>query len=606
MSDEYEYKVSVVVIVYNTEEFLEECMDSLVNQTLDDIEIICVNDESKDGSLNILRKYAKKYDNIKIINQKNQGGANAGNNGLKVAKGEYVTMIDSDDIVVLDAYEKLYNKAKETDSDIVSGKAYKNVRGVMKALRTHNDMWDFERTMDIKKDYNLYNDTSYWNKLFKKTFVDEIDLHMIPGRIYADIPLCTYAFVNSKKVTFIPEVVYYWNKREWNTSITKNRHDIDNMLDKLGLYYILKSYFDDMELFENVIKVLMDRFYLPIPGILEDEEFKDIYIGKMKEILMDINNPLENRYMDNIINFYSYLILNDHESALVEFVDRYTDVRDTIYENGKTYWDLKYFRNPEYNIPDEIFEIKSMLSNFISIDNYRLDRNFLYFDNISVPKNIKFDEVNVLFEGITHKYGFRENNIVVFNLENMGDNTFNAKLDLNDLDNVNIFYIYLEFKYDGKIEKYRIIKSHFDTKVGEEYVDYRFTTFNQADNFVLVNSYLKDIFDMKLDENKMHLLSNGKGDINYRVCIQHKKKNDRVYFDQIFIDDEYPTNKFELNWDHSIEKNIRYDLFIEINKRLQEITPDFFTNFKNQIIDYDDGKIELFENNDNGISIIYK
>ena len=123
MSDEYEYKVSVVVIVYNTEEFLEECMDSLVNQTLDDIEIICVNDESKDGSLNILRKYAKKYDNIKIINQKNQGGANAGNNGLKVAKGEYVTMIDSDDIVVLDAYEKLYNKAKETDSDIVSGKA---------------------------------------------------------------------------------------------------------------------------------------------------------------------------------------------------------------------------------------------------------------------------------------------------------------------------------------------------------------------------------------------------------------------------------------------------------------------------------------------------
>ena len=170
MSDEYEYKVSVVVIVYNTEEFLEECMDSLVNQTLDDIEIICVNDESKDGSLNILRKYAKKYDNIKIINQKNQGGANAGNNGLKVAKGEYVTMIDSDDIVVLDAYEKLYNKAKETDSDIVSGKAYKNVRGVMKALRTHNDMWDFERTMDIKKDYNLYNDTSYWNKLFKKTW----------------------------------------------------------------------------------------------------------------------------------------------------------------------------------------------------------------------------------------------------------------------------------------------------------------------------------------------------------------------------------------------------------------------------------------------------
>lgn len=112
MLNEFEYKLSVVVLVYNTEDYLEECLDSLINQTLDNIEIICVNDESTDNSLNILKKYARKYDNIKIIDQKNQGGAVAGNNGLKVAKGEYVTLIDSDDIVVRDAYEKMYNKAK--------------------------------------------------------------------------------------------------------------------------------------------------------------------------------------------------------------------------------------------------------------------------------------------------------------------------------------------------------------------------------------------------------------------------------------------------------------------------------------------------------------
>ena len=71
----YEYKLSVVVIVYNTELYLNECLNSLVNQTLNDIEIICVNDESTDNSLNILKKFAKKYRNITIINQKNQGGA---------------------------------------------------------------------------------------------------------------------------------------------------------------------------------------------------------------------------------------------------------------------------------------------------------------------------------------------------------------------------------------------------------------------------------------------------------------------------------------------------------------------------------------------------
>ena len=104
MSSENEYKLSVVLLVYNTEDLLEECLDSLVNQTLDDMEIICVNDESKDNSLNILKRYAKKYDNIKIIDQKNTGGATAGNNGLKMAKGEYITFVDAND--VLD--EKLY------------------------------------------------------------------------------------------------------------------------------------------------------------------------------------------------------------------------------------------------------------------------------------------------------------------------------------------------------------------------------------------------------------------------------------------------------------------------------------------------------------------
>ena len=88
------------VNTYNTEDLLEECMDSLVNQTLDDMQIICVNDESQDNSLNILKRYAKKYDNIKIIDQKNTGGATAGNNGLKMAKGEYITILDSDDVVV--------------------------------------------------------------------------------------------------------------------------------------------------------------------------------------------------------------------------------------------------------------------------------------------------------------------------------------------------------------------------------------------------------------------------------------------------------------------------------------------------------------------------
>ena len=93
-----QYKLSVVVLVYNTENYLKECLDSLVNQSMPDLQIIAVNDESPDNSGEILNEYEKKYPNITVIHQKNSGGANAGNHGLKYATGEFITLMDSDDI----------------------------------------------------------------------------------------------------------------------------------------------------------------------------------------------------------------------------------------------------------------------------------------------------------------------------------------------------------------------------------------------------------------------------------------------------------------------------------------------------------------------------
>ena len=205
MAKEYEYKLSVVLIVYNTEEFLEECLDSLVNQTLDDMEIICVNDESTDNSLNILKKYAKKYDNIKIIDQKNQGGAVAGNNGLKQAKGEYVTLLDSDDIVVLDAYEKLYNKAKETDSDIVGGKPAIYFKGHLKEISLKHNIWLKERSINPDNDFDIYYDVFYWDKIYRRELIEKNDIYMIPGKLYADAPLVFKAYFYAKKNLFLEE-----------------------------------------------------------------------------------------------------------------------------------------------------------------------------------------------------------------------------------------------------------------------------------------------------------------------------------------------------------------------------------------------------------------
>lgn len=115
-------KVSVIIPVYNTEKFLRKCLDSVCNQTLQDIEIICINDCSTDGSLEILREYARKDNRIKLIELlENCGAAKARNIGIDIAEGEYLGFIDSDDYIDLDFYENLYAKAIETSADVVKG-----------------------------------------------------------------------------------------------------------------------------------------------------------------------------------------------------------------------------------------------------------------------------------------------------------------------------------------------------------------------------------------------------------------------------------------------------------------------------------------------------
>ena len=128
-------KVSVIVPVFNTEKYLEKCLNSLINQTLQDIEIICINDGSTDKSADIIKKFANKDSRFKLINHEpNKQGA-ARNTGMKIAKGEYIGFVDSDDWVDLEYYEKLYNAAKRHNFDIALGT---NVR-VKKNINKNED-----------------------------------------------------------------------------------------------------------------------------------------------------------------------------------------------------------------------------------------------------------------------------------------------------------------------------------------------------------------------------------------------------------------------------------------------------------------------------------
>lgn len=613
MPDNYEYKLSVVVIVYNTEYYLEECLDSLVNQTLDSMEIICVNDGSTDNSLNVLNKYAKKYDNIKVIDQENAGGANAGNRGLKEAKGEYVALVDSDDIVVEDAYEKMYNKAKETNSDIVGGKPNIYLLNYQRSVYYNHDIWDCEKTIKPDEYLDIYYDVFYWDKIYRRKLIEEHDIYMIPGKLYADAPMVFKAYFYANKITLIPDIVYYWRKRDLEainegdsyTSITKNLLDIDNMHDRLITYYYLKEYFNEAgkeKGFDDFIKLYLERFFYPINGIIKDENFKKTYLKELTPILEDIEDIYNNK-LDIKYNLFIYFILNNQIDTLEEFINFYLDDRNIITENFKTYWNLKYLKNPKYNIPKELFEINSIYSRFIKIDRITVDKDYVYFQNIYVPGKIKIDEAYLTLIGLTIKGDSRNQNKIEFPLEIVNKNTFNAKLPITEIKTINVFDVYLRFKYEGKDDLIRVTNNHFKKIDKDNLTSNKLTIpfFTKLGNLSISNMNCKNIFEIKTNREKMTIINTTKSSINYKIFINFKRKNNRVYFTR----DEEGEHKniFELPWKYSLDKNIKYTLYLRIHQKNYKLTKDYFKNFEEKIIDSDVGEICLSEGKGNSVTL---
>ncbi len=201
-------KISIVVPVYNVEKYLKRCLDSLVNQTLKDIEIICVNDGSKDNSLNILEEYAKKDNRIVILNQKNAGLSAARNTGMEIAKGEYIGFVDSDDWVDLDFFEKLYIAAKNNDCDIAVADFIREHPTKKKKRLNITKEEIFEKPEDKYLACKTYREGCVWNKIYRTEFLKRIDLKFVVGMYYEDRDFTARSLFYSKKLITVPDTYY--------------------------------------------------------------------------------------------------------------------------------------------------------------------------------------------------------------------------------------------------------------------------------------------------------------------------------------------------------------------------------------------------------------
>ena len=207
-------KVSIVLPIYNVEKYLRRCIDSVINQTLREIEIILVDDGSPDDCGQICDEYCKKDERIKVIHQKNRGLSAARNSGIEIATSEYICFIDSDDYIEKDMIEYLYNNAKKYNTDITCcgfTNIYEN--GINEKITTVKEkkIYSSKEALDIHL-LSGYIEVVAWNKLYKLELFANI--RYPEGLLYEDM-LTTYKLLDiSNNILLLPDSKYYYCKRK--------------------------------------------------------------------------------------------------------------------------------------------------------------------------------------------------------------------------------------------------------------------------------------------------------------------------------------------------------------------------------------------------------
>ena len=227
-------KVSIIVPIYNVEKYLDICLDSIINQSFDDFEVICVCDGSKDTSLSIARQYSLLDRRIRVISQPNKGLGAARNTGMRFAKGEYITFVDSDDCLSHIAIEKLYNNICENHSDYVFCNIY-----CFNPIRNYNIVWeplsqDELKQVTAKPVFNegdtppeLYfkMHTMAYGKMYRANFIK--DFSFPEGLIFEDMPFFAQCFLSAQKISYDFDPLYFYRQHSESIMGAKDRRFLD-------------------------------------------------------------------------------------------------------------------------------------------------------------------------------------------------------------------------------------------------------------------------------------------------------------------------------------------------------------------------------------------
>ncbi len=306
-------RVSVIVPVYNVENYLRECMDSIINQTFSDIEIICVNDGSTDSSLEILNKYMKQDNRIKIISKKNDGLGQARNTGLEYVTTNLVCFIDSDDYFKNDAIEKLYDAYERTRAEIVVAKVqlFKDITNEKIDIRGWNKNYKplkciFNRNDCCDSLYQLISQMTH-AKLFSVNLIKKYNLKFHKCRMHEDLTFVYTACALANSIFLLDEVVYMYRAFRVGSLVSINRGNSDSWKEFNLAFNLLENNLKNNDIYKIIKKTYINSLIFIILGHLKNVN----WVNKLQLIKYVRENYtyLKNLQKKDIYNkYYFYLI----------------------------------------------------------------------------------------------------------------------------------------------------------------------------------------------------------------------------------------------------------------------------------------------------------
>lgn len=392
--DEENPLISIIIPIFNTEEYLKECLDSILNQSLKNLEIICINDKTLDNSMKILKEYSNIDDRIKIIeNEKNLGVSLSRNKGIDFSKGEYIIFLDSDDKLEYDSLTKLYNFSKKYDFDFVTTNVIrfnekKKWTSVLHWIAIENEVLI---NADILEHPKLIFDTLSTNKFFKSSFLKEKNFKFEPGRIYEDILFSIKAYCSDAKIGICPKIYSHWIVRTGeNKSSTQNVYNEKNVIDRS---YIIRKEIEFLEgtkysklLDELYVKLLKIDFLQFINEIRDlDENYVKVLRGNIDPILKEIPTESFDK-LDDIskLKYDLYLNNDDRLILLINYLrEEYVRVKNL---------------NEKINTKDlELNELNKKIS-LLEMEMEEINKNFEKVCQENNQMKERADEINQIYK----------------------------------------------------------------------------------------------------------------------------------------------------------------------------------------------------------------